>query len=205
MSKDKKGNVKRDILWVLIERVPNPVRLDMIERLLPQYTPEEVNEAIIALEKVDKKIKSRRHANAIVPNRVIVAYELVNALDYPMKETFALGDQIFQRYFIGDMAGAEDMMEKFEALQSYLKSLEQKYADLTNEMTKRYWLNMITLFGLFISVFALIIKGSDPIVVDATLPIDPWLLVQLKVAQLFPLALILFAFIIILRLLLTKF
>jgi hypothetical protein len=194
---------KNLILQILIDRVPNNVRLELILRQLPTYSEAEIFQALEMLNS-DGKIISDFRTNPVVADRILKYYKLTNPSIYPNKETFTLGDQEYPRIFAGDTTNPEDMMEKFEALQTYLKTLEQRYSDLTSEMTKKYWLNMTTIFGLFIALFSLIIKGSEPILIDASQPIAPLLLIELKFAQLLPLALIMFSFVLILRFALRK-
>jgi len=92
----------------------------------------------------------------------------------------------------GDVAGAEDLNVYSEALAAFDAKIESRIETLAANLTRRYWANISILFALFVAVFALILRTSDPIVIQGSY--SAWDLAQMSAARLLPLAVILLVF-----------
>jgi hypothetical protein len=185
----------------IVSRAPNSLRLNVLKRLLPDISEERILEALNTLRERDVVVL-REHPNTFIPGRVIRSYGLADPTKYPMKESISIGGVEFPRAFHGDMAGAEDLNSFVEAIAQYDATIEKRIGELAASMTRRYWINIATIFALFVAVFALILRASEPLRIDAT--ITPVELLYLKAAELLPLALVLFLFILVLWLLLRR-
>jgi len=202
MADRKNAKLQNEILQALIDRVPNGIKLHGLERLFPDSSSDELGNALEKL--IDQGlILHQPIENKSVPGRILHAYRLTDNTKYPVRQTYTIGGIEFPRLMYGDLVGAEDFLEIFETLDQYSKSLEKRFEDLTSKMTRKYWINMATLFALFISVFSLVIKASEAFTITSSTTYRDLFL--FKLAELSPLAIILFAFIIMLRLILRGF
>jgi polyferredoxin len=50
----------------------------------------------------------------------------------------------------------EDVNEAIEVLSEYSDGLENRFSELSKAEMKKYWANLITLFGIFLAIFSLI-------------------------------------------------
>lgn len=179
---------------VLVKRAPNGMRLPHLKKQLPSMTEVDILDALnILIEK--KLIKLKNIPNNQIPGRVIRIYTLTNPTQYPMSETILIGEVEFPRSFHGDMMGAEDINAFTEAIAEYDSKIEKRITRLAASMTRKYWANIAALFALFVSIFALILRASEPIPYEG-IP-TPELIFWLKVAELGPLTLVLFLFVVV--------
>ena len=189
------------VFQVLATRAPNGLRLPHLMRLIPELNEETILQALEGLIKRGQVVL-RESKNKLIPDRVIRVYSLEDATQFPMNETITIGGVEFPRSFHGDLVGAEDLNAFIEAIAEYDANIERRITDLAAAMTRRYWVNIATIFALFVAVFALIIRASEPLALDAsTTPIS---LLYLKAAELAPLAIVLLAFVVTLWLLLRR-
>lgn len=190
---EQRANIRtQKVFEVLVSRAPNGMRLPHLRRLLPSLSEEQILDALNRL--IERQRVEVRHApNQFVPGRVITSYGLVDRDEYPMRETINIGGVDFPRAIHGDLAGAEDLNAFTEAIAEYDEKMESRIADLASSMTRRYWGNIATLFALFVGVFALILRATEPAEIDAS--VGAWTIVQIQAARLLPLAGILFAFV----------
>ena len=154
------------------------------------------------LEK-DYKIIVTNWNNSIVPGRVITKFKA--NIDYIElnEEVILIGDVEFPRIFLGYPSDPEVINDFIESLASYDSRIESRISKLTSELTRKYWANLATVFGLFVAVFALILKSSEPIIIHEH--VSYWDVFFYKSSELAPLAIILFTFVIILRFSLKRF
>ena len=190
------------VLDVLISRAPNGLQLSSFRRILTDLTDQKILTALETLSQ-NGRVIPKTHTNQFIPGRVNIFYSLPSPTQYPMHDTIRIGDVEFPRFFHGDMADAEDINIFAEAMAEYDSKIVRRIGDLAATLTRRYWTNIATLFGLFVALFALILRASEPIALQAS--ITPKDLFFLKVAELLPLAIILFLFVVALHFLLRKF
>jgi hypothetical protein len=195
------NNHEDDLLSVLISRNPNGMRLENLRRLLEGLSDEEIQRAAEGL--VGRGVlEIVEQPNARVPGRVIRTYILTDPSKYPIRETIVVGGLEFPRAFHGDVAGAEDLNAFIEAIAEYDATVKDRVSDLVDDLTRRYWVNMASLLGLFVAVFALIITGTQT--VSATTQGSTHDLFWHNVAALGPLAVVLIGFVFLLRLFLRR-
>lgn len=189
----QRANVRtQKVFEVLVDHAPNGMRLPHLKRRLPTIPEEQILEALNALAQKGR-VAIQEAPNQRVPGRTITSYSLTNSIAYPMRETITIGGVEFPRAFNGDLTGAEDLNALSEAIAEYDAKIESRITDLAASMTRRYWANIATLFALFVGVFALILRATDPVVIDVSA--DPWRVAYFHAAKLVPLAVVLFGFV----------
>jgi hypothetical protein len=152
------------ILTAVVSRSPNAVALDTIERRFKELSSEDVDDALSVL--VAKRIiKVTENTNSISGSmRKLI--ELTEPYNYPIRKFIRIDSEDFNRNMTGDLVIAEDVNEPLEALSEYMLELEKRFVQLSNEQTQRYWANTITLFGLFLAVFTLIVSSIPKLNID---------------------------------------
>jgi hypothetical protein len=194
-------NRREKVYQALVNRAPNSVRITTLEHLLPGYSAEAILESAEQL-RASNLIEINEMTNQYLPGRVIPVFKVKDVKNLPIIEKINVGDIEFPRLLDGDDANADDINVFIEALAEYDNKIEKRIENLTADMTRRYWADVATLVGLFVSVFALILRSSDPIVVQNLNGASD--LFYLKLAELAPLAIILFGFVLMLRFFIKK-
>jgi len=192
----------QDVSRVLISFAPNGMRLAHLRIHLTDMQEELMEQALDALIE-QKRVTSREEKNGMVAGRVHKIYSLTDPDAYPMRETITIGGIEFPRMIQGDVAGAEDLNVYSEALAAYDAKIKSQIAALAADLTRRYWANIAVLFALFVAVFALILRVSDPIVIQGSA--EALKVAQMSAARLLPLAVILFVFPILIWWIVRKF
>jgi len=126
-------------------------------------------------------------------------YRLRSFQNLPIRETIRLGDVEMPRLMSDSSAGTfpEIYNEALEILAEYNRSLEARFERMVRTQERKYWANVVGLFGVFVSVLALVIVGLPKITTDPTLPF--WSVFWLNVAQILPVALVLAVFVLVAR------
>lgn len=195
----KKKKHRKMVFDSIVERAPNSY-LDY--KLFKQFVEteamkkEELDEVIRSLLDEEKIIKIT-NKNKYVPGRIRTGYQVADFSKLELNETISVGSIEFKRFFYGDMMGAEEMNEIFEAILRYDQMIENKLENLKKNMVKEYWANLATVFGLFISVLVLMLRSTEPLMIESATTYSEIFL--FKLVQLSPLALILLFFVIFLR------
>ena len=191
---EQRANVRtQKVFEALVGCAPNGTRLPHLRRVLPNMNDEHILAALDTLVSIGR-VPVQHAPNQFLPGRTITSYALVDRERYPIRETITIGGVEFPRSMHGDLVGAEDLNALAEAIAAYDAKVEGRITALASAMTRRYWGNVATLLALFVAVFALILRASDPIVVEPTA--DVWRIVTIHAARLMPLAAILLAFVI---------
>jgi len=116
----------------------------------------------------------------------------------PVREFVSVGGVKVPRLIAQDTARPEELNIFFEVLARRMFHIETEAERKADEKLKSYWANIVTLFGAFIGVFALITGFLK------TVPLEPgssfMSVLILSTAQVLPLAVILGAFVWLLRL-----
>lgn len=188
------------LLRELIERNPSGFRLDRLPPALRGIALDDLERAISDLTD-EGLVRVGHHTNERVRGREYRSVALSDVTKYPIRDTIRVGDTDFPRMIAGDIAGGEDLNAFIERLAEYEATLKRRIAELAALMTRRYWVNTATLLGAFVAVFALVLRSSEPLLVDDR----GWSeVLQLKFAEIAPLALVLLIFIGALHLLLRR-
>ncbi len=155
---------KIQIFKEIVKRTPNYIYLSTLKNSFPEISEVEIKECAELLSS-EKKIQIDTQKNTYIPDRVITRYKASEQYNDLCNDSIEIGNTKFPRIFVGDPSDPERINEFAEALAQYHKSqellYEQKITALTEELKQKYWANVAVLFGMFLSVFAIIIKSTD--------------------------------------------
>ncbi len=182
---------RQEVLRTLVDSAPNGMRLIHFRVQLPNMRDELIEQALDTLIE-QKLVILNETPNTLVPGRTFRVFSLADPGAYPMRETITIGSVEFPRMIQGDVVGAEDLNIYSEALAAYDARIENRIEKLASDLTRRYWANIAILFALFVAVFALILRVSDPIIIQGS--DDAWKLAQMSAARILPLAVIVLVF-----------
>lgn len=189
------SEIESEILQTIIERAPNSLREETILYDLSDYKPEEILGSLGNLVKQGKIIRKEHkveRAGVLVRTYMLSSYENI-----PIRRSIKIGDMLIPRMLDSDIGRAEDVNGSVEALSKYANSLEDRFVKMYREEMKSYWGGIITLFGIFVGLFSLIIVGSQKIIIT-----ENWSLGTVFLAnfvQVAPLAVVLILFVVLLK------
>ncbi len=164
--KNEKEEIKNEILSILINQAPNKLYVDMLCLKLDKFSEPLIDDAIQEL-KLQQRITEELIVNKQYPDRKRTSIGLKNYENIPVKTSINIGDVKFPRFVQGDLVGAEEFNFAFEALSEYNSQLEERFKEISEDLTQSYWKNLISIFGIMLSTFAIIIKA-----ISTTTPFD---------------------------------
>jgi hypothetical protein len=176
------------VLRVFRYRAPNKLIKDMLYIDLPKLGQAQIDAAIDLLEKKGILIQGP-------PN----AYSLQSLANVPIRKYIKVGATRFRRILVGDPLLPEPINMQVEMLAKYADSLESRFRSLISKRMRSYWANIIIVFGVFVALFSFVLVSVSKIQID-----DKWTfwdIVLKNVAQLLPLAAVLGAFAVLLKIL----
>ncbi len=193
-----RGKPEDQILKILIDRNPNYVAKETFIRILSKkFNLIQLDDAFKAL------LESKRIKSHVDPRKIsgspITYYRINDPSLYPVRPSIGLGDMDVPR-LLSDANPTylpETLNEQIELLADYTDILEKRFIKLVEKQQRRYWSNLIVIFGALLSVMALVITGLPKITVSSTMTFKEVLLVNS--AQVLPIALVLALFVIVLR------
>lgn len=188
--------VEDAIVRFLMDRAPNLVSEPVIRQRMKRYEASVISEALQKLTDDGKIVAEEDHRDRRAPS---VNYYRLTSYDGPFRDSITLADQEILRVlsYSSQRFLPEDLNEAIERLAEYTSGLERRFADLVRKEQRDYWANIVTVFGVFVSILALIIVGLPKITADPCL--SPWTLVWLNLGQLLPIAVVLALFVFLLR------
>lgn len=186
-------HVRDEILRLLLDRIPNFVPKTTIKVRVGGATEAEIDSALEQLvnsEQIEFRDDPRPQTGLSMR-----FYRLKSFAGLPIRETVTLGEVELPRLLSDSIVSLfpEVLNEAIEQLADYNRTLEVRFKGLVQAQQRKYWANVAGLFGVFVSVLALIIVGLPQITTNPQLPF--WSLVQLNLAQLLPLAIVLAIFV----------
>jgi hypothetical protein len=104
-----------------------------------------------------------------------------------------LGKTKIPRIIAGDLVSAESSNIISEALVKYTDELTERYQN----QVKKYWGNIIAIFGLFLAIFTLISSSLNKIEINYSISYTEVFLINL--VQIIPTAIVLLGFIVLLK------
>lgn len=183
--------LRNSILTCLVERAPNSLTAANLYGLLGGVDPQTIQKELDSMS-ADQSVIARTHART-------TDYMLPSYAGLPVREYVSVGGVKVPRLLAQDTARPEELNIFFEVLARRMVQIEADAEKRSEEKFKQYWANIVTLFGAFIGVFALITGFLK------TVPLEPGStflsVLILSAAQVIPLAIILGAFVWLLRVL----
>lgn len=185
------------ILGLLTARVPNLVSETIIRARLSGYTVTELDDALSKVadsDKIEVQVDARK-----ISGGPVRFYRFIVDGDFPVTETIRVGDFEVPRLMADSKAALlpETFNEAVEQLAEHSRTLEDRFVKLVQSEQRRYWGNVAGLFGIFVSVLALILVGLPKIATDPDLSF--WQVVFVNLAQVLPIAVVLALFVLAVR------
>jgi hypothetical protein len=190
-------NTRADVLRLLTDRIPNYVNELVIRDRLPEYDQSQVTTVLQELQSADLvEVKVDQQPSV---GRAATYYRLKHFQGLPIRETIRLGDIEIPRLLSDSQPSLfpETFNEGNERLADYINNIEARFARLVRQEQSKYWGNVVGIFGVLVSVLALILTGLPKIVTDPSLSFFE--VFKLNLAQLLPLGLVLALLVLALR------
>lgn len=184
-------SLRNGVLTCLIERAPNSLTAANLLALIGGTDHHALQKELetMTAEGVVVARTSARTSDYLLPSYLgIPVHEFVNVSGIKLPRLLA-----------SDTARPEELNIFFEVLAKRMLQIEADAERKLDEKLKTYWANVVTLFGAFIGVFALIVGFLKTVPFEQGSTFASVLI--LSSAQVLPLALILGAFVWLLRLL----
>ena len=185
------------ILKLLVDRIPNFVPEATIRARIKGFTEAEIHQTLddlVRTGEVDFRDDPRPETGLSTQ-----FYRPRSFAGLPVRDTIRIGNVDLPRLLSDSQASLfpEVFNESLEQVADYAHDLERRFTELVRRQQRRYWANVASLFGVFISVLSLVLVGLPKITTDPSLPF--WSVVQLNLAQVLPIAVVLAVFLLILR------
>lgn len=181
--------LRNSILTCLVERAPNSLTAANLYGLLGGVDPHSLQKELDSMS-ADGTLSVRTHARTT--DYMLPSYE-----GLPVREYVSVGGVKVPRLIAKDTARPEELNIFFEVLARRILQIEADAERKSDEKLKVYWGNIVTLFGAFIGVFALITGFLKTVALESGSTFFSVLI--LSTAQVIPLAIILGAFVWLLR------
>ena len=182
-------SLRTKIHLCLTERAPNALTLANIAGLIPGMDTHTLEKELQSMTS-DGLVQFR-------PGKRYADYMLSSYDSLPVREFVAVGDIKVPRLLSDERARPEELNIFVEVLARRMLQIESETETKLDERLKSYWANIVTLFGAFIGVFALIVGFLKTVPFDSNSTFMSVLV--LSSAQVIPLALVLGAFVWLLR------
>ncbi|MQC25704.1 MAG: hypothetical protein DWG78_02040 [Chloroflexi bacterium] len=184
-------SIRDQFLSELIRLNPNGIRLDRMPLALQQIPENGIGAAVDELE-TQGIIRREFVANDLIPGRTYQVVTLSDIQRYPIRQTMEVNGRSYPRMLAGDRAGGEDLNFYVEVMGDIEKRALAEIQETAQRLRRRYWITTAGLLSIFISVFALVLRASEPLDPSGLSATD---LFWLKAAELGPLAAVLLLFV----------
>lgn len=156
---------EKKLLEILYSKAPNSLSYDLIIEASP-LTKEDTDTVLQGL--IEKGIlvndfnaTNRKELVKKITERRKSYYIKEFPETYPFKEHIVVGDRIIPRLIDGDKVRAEDINSIVEALVDYTNNIDSQIEKRVQEETAKVYKQMIGIFGVFVSIFAVIVISTD--------------------------------------------
>lgn len=183
--------IEKDIFEFIKEAHPNKLSYKSIYGyFFYKYSEEKIKNT---LEKLTKKKNIKE--DIFGPEKK--EYSLKSPVNITIEEYLDFGTHKIPRLLGTDLYNIETTNIAMKSLMDTEKRLKKIIKDSMEKELKKYWGNIIVIFGLFMSVFSLIITSINKIEIGENWSVKELFLYNL--AQVLPIAIILFLFLFILK------
>lgn len=169
MDKLKIRNIKSDIIRILIDKAPDSIRTMRVYEVLAKdgYDTDSVDVAIESLLQDNKIKKTKGEATPQMSDSIkaiIEKREYIQLKDYsniPINGEQRIGDNSVIKLLPYSRSSASELNEIIDTLVDYTNDLESKVTNRLRTETARIYRQMISIFGVFVSVFAIIVISTE--------------------------------------------
>lgn len=156
---------EKKILELLYSKAPNSLSYDLII----EYSPLSKDDTDKALERLVKRgilVNEFGQTNRMlliepIKHRRKSYYIKYFPESFPIKEHIKVGKTLVPRLLDGDVSRAEDVNSIIEAVVDYANSIDERIEKRVQEETSKIYKQMIGIFGVFVSIFAIIVISTE--------------------------------------------
>lgn len=169
------NKIKKLVLQYFYKKIPNV--------LLPDHIANGLGLDIITVKDALKDLKNEglvtEGAKSVnYPSRI--TYHLADEpKNYPFEEHIRIGSYNIPRLLDNDIARAEDTNQLIETMQKFTSALEEKFQVKLDNQLKRFYGNLVAIFGVFIAIFALIMTAVN---ISTAIPMPKDIMDALKIS-----------------------
>jgi hypothetical protein len=156
---------EKKILELLYSKAPNSLSYDLIVET-STLSKEDTDAALERL--VEKRIlvndfsqTNRQKIVKPITERRKSYYVKDFPETYPIQEHIRVGNKLIPRLIDGDKARAEDLNSIIEAVVDYTNGIDREIEKRVQEETAKVYKQMIGIFGIFVSIFAIIVISTE--------------------------------------------
>ena len=160
--------IKSQIIKLLTNKAPSEVRiLKIYERL--EKVGKSTNDIDAAIDQLidEKKIKKTDKTSSKLPANINeelkkrTSISLINYSNVQIIGDQKIGDSNVVRFLPHTTLSGEDLNEIVEAVVEHTNSIEKTIEERIKQETSKIYAQMITIFGVFVSIFAIIVISTD--------------------------------------------
>lgn len=156
---------EKKILELLYSKAPNSLTYDLIISS-SEFSEEETNKILESLVKngvlvTDFNLTNRAELIKPITERRKSYYIKDFPETFPIKEHIKVGDRKLPRLLDGDKARAEDVNGIIEAMVDYTNEINDHIEKRVQAETTKIYKQMIGIFGVFVSIFAIVVISTD--------------------------------------------
>lgn len=150
------GDIKDDILRVLIERAPNYVNTKVLRRRLPKHDRDEFTIAIEELRKREQISSILDERKAI--KKPIYYYAIAQKENLPIQESIKVADLELPRILSCAKPSLlpGDFDEVVQQLAQYANNLETRFVELVKKERDAFWAKIISIFTIYVGLLAIV-------------------------------------------------
>ncbi len=195
----KQADLKEAIVAYVLAKTPNRVQRTHIYNNFNKISQDNIDNAIVELIG-DKRLLSGPDANARLEKfahlNILREEDKICLYNYTGKEPICLTNKIGQfqipRLLDGTRVSAEDVNQMVEAIAIYQNDVKSEFEKETNRKVGEIYRQMIGIFGVFVSIFAVIVISTDKMIRfnPDILSLDWWQLLGKSSALFLPIGII---------------
>jgi len=182
MTEKSKKSLEDNIIRFILDKFPNTITNEHLYYFFESFSEKEINDALEEL--IEKEFitddQTQTNRGTLHLDVMRKSYYLKNyPINYPAKKQIILAGKALPRILDGDRVRAEDINIIIEGLARYNDQLNTLIKTELDNQIKRIYKDLIVIFGIFVSVFSLIIISTEKLI-----RFDPQILQQYSIIDL---------------------
>ena len=192
-------NFKDNLKIFFYDRAPNTLIFEHIKYAFPHLEAKSLEKSLQELI-AEGFLETQVYSNERYPNFKRTGYRIApNRLgSYPIKTEIEIGDIKIPRMLDTDTVRAEDINSICLSFDKIITEKTKQLKKSFDSELRKYWGTVITLFGLFLTIFSLVNVAIKPIYYSSDFNLSPKEIFIQSTYNIIPLAIVLFLFLIIL-------
>lgn len=168
-NKLKVHNVKSKIIRMLQDKAPDSIRINRLYEIFNKmgYSTGDIEKAIDDLIKEKKIIRETPQVSQHLPRDIKLETEkreyikLKDSTGIAIEASRMVGDSSVIKFLPYTKLSASELNEVVDVLADEIVELNDNFDKKIQEETSKIYAQMITIFGVFVSIFAIIVISTD--------------------------------------------